>query len=107
MLKQDYIERMIAQIAEAVGRILGLVGEGHPEDAEREIEGAWSGVIGLRRSDVDRLDETTLVALLGAKSTIAADLLGAEASVREARGDSVAAARLRALAERLRAARPT
>jgi hypothetical protein len=102
MLKQDYIERMIAQIAQAVGRILGLAQSGRMEEAQREIEAAWSGLIGLRRSDVERLDEATLRSLLGAKRGVAADLLEAEASVREARGESAGAAKLRGLAASLR-----
>jgi hypothetical protein len=98
MLKQDYIERMIAQIADAVGRILGLAQSGRNEEAQREIDAVWSGLIGLRRSDVERLDEGTLRVLLGAKSGVAADLLEAEASVRE----GAAAAKLRGLAATLR-----
>ncbi len=102
MQRQDYIERLIQQIAAAVARALGAARNGHPDDAQRELEATWSGVLGLRRGDVDRVDEATLRALLGAKKEPAAALLEAEAEVRQSKGDDVGAARLRALAARLR-----
>jgi hypothetical protein len=105
VLKQDYIERMIAQIAEAIGRVLGLARSGRSEEAQREIDAAWAGVIGLRRADLERLDDATLRALVGAKAEAAAALLDAEATVREAASDAAAATRLRTLAAGLRTTR--
>ncbi|MCL2448599.1 MAG: hypothetical protein FWD17_06615 [Polyangiaceae bacterium] len=102
MQQQDYIERMIAQIAAAVARILGLA-KATPEEAERELASTWSGVIGLRRADIDRLDASTVRALLGPKRVAAAMLLDAEADVRRSQGQIDDAERLAALAAKLRA----
>jgi hypothetical protein len=102
MQRQDYVERMIRQIAEAIGRALGFTQSGQHDDAQRELDGAWASAIGMRRGDVTRLDEATLRALLGAKARAASMLLDAQADLDVARGEEAAAGRLRDLAERLR-----
>ena len=102
MQQRDYIERMIAQVAAAIGHILGLAKGEQPEEAERELAATWLGVLGLRRSDVDRLDTPTLCALLGDKRIAAAALLEAEAEIRQFLGDAEGASRLAAIATRLR-----
>lgn len=102
MQQQDYIERLISQIAAAVGRILGLAHAGQPEDARRELEATWSRVVGFRRADVDRLDEMVLRTMLGDKRVAASALLDAEAEMARTAGDPTSAARLAALAARLR-----
>jgi hypothetical protein len=106
--KQDYLERLIAQFAEAIGRALGLAKSGETAAAEAEIDALWTRSLGLRRSDVDRLDLSTLRALLGTKSTAAGMLLDAEAEIRESAGQAQAASRIRSLAGALRggAAKP-
>jgi hypothetical protein len=101
--QHDYIERMIAQVAAAIARAMGFAKSAQPEQAEREVAATWSGVIGLRRRDLDRLDPATLRALLGEKRLAAATLLEAEADIERSQGDLEAAARLISLATRLRA----
>ncbi len=93
---------MIRQIAEAIGRALGFTKSGQHDDAQRELDGAWTAAIGMRRGDVTRLDEATLRALLGAKTRAASMLLDAQADLHAARGEDAASARLRDIAERLR-----
>jgi hypothetical protein len=102
MQQDDYISRMIAQVAAAIGRILGMARAGQPEQAERDLAAAWVGLVGLRRADVGRVDEATLLALLGDRRVAAAMLLEAEAELKRARGDAQAAATLTSLATRLR-----
>jgi hypothetical protein len=102
MQRQDYIERMIAQIAEAIGRALGFATTGRPLEAQGELDAAWSASIGLRRADVQRLDVATLRSLLGAKRAAAATLLEAEADVKQLRGDLGSESALRTLATMLR-----
>jgi hypothetical protein len=103
MQQQDYIERMIAQITAAIGRILGLAESAKPDDAERDLASTWSSVMGLRRSDLERLDTATMRALLGEKRIAAAMLLEAEANLKRSQGHAEAAARLSSLATKLRA----
>jgi hypothetical protein len=93
--QRDYIERLIERIAAAIAAILGAAGAGAFEEADRDLEGAWSA-LGFRRSDVLRLDDGTVRALLGAKAELAARLLDAQATVEEARGAHALAATLRA-----------
>jgi hypothetical protein len=102
MQRQDYIQRMIQQVASAIGRALGAARSGRPEEAQHELVATWSGVLGFRRSDVERLDEATLRTLLGGKLEPAAALLDAEADIQQARGDNASADRIRGLARRLR-----
>ena len=52
MQRQDYIERLIAQIAEAIARALGLARDGRQVEAQTELDAAWSGALGLSRGDV-------------------------------------------------------
>lgn len=101
MQKQDYLERLIAQFAEAIGRAWGIAKSGQPAEAQAELDALWTRSLGLRRSDADRLDLATLRVLLGAKSAAAAMLLDAEADIRESAGDATAPVRLRALARGL------
>jgi|HubBroStandDraft_1064217.scaffolds.fasta_scaffold576667_2 hypothetical protein len=101
MQRQDYIERLIQQVAAAIARALGAAEAGRPEEAQHELDAAWSGALGFRRGDVERLDEGTLRMMLGGKLQVAATLLNAEADLRQGRGDAAGADRLRSLAGRL------
>lgn len=100
MLKKDYIEQMIEQLAGALARIAGLTRETKYEQAEQELDATWSS-IGLRRTDASRLDDGTVRALLGAKLPLAVKLLEAEATLEEARGNATLAEGLRRRAVKL------
>jgi hypothetical protein len=102
MQRQDYLERMIQQVAAAIGRAVGAARNGRPEEAQHELDATWSSVLGVRRSDVERLDEATLRTLLDGKLAPAADLLDAEADLLRARSNDAFAGRVRGLAGRLR-----
>jgi hypothetical protein len=93
--QRDYIERLIERIAAAIAAILGSAAAGRFEEAEHDLDAAF-GHLGLRRSDVLRLDDGTVRALLGAKTELAARLLDAQATLEEARGAHALAATLRA-----------
>lgn len=91
MQQRDYIERMIEQIVAAITRITGLAQSGQLAEAERELDGAWSALLGFRRSDAARLDDATLRMMLGSKTQAAARLFDAEATIEGARGNDAAA----------------
>jgi hypothetical protein len=101
MQQRDYIERMIQQVAAAIAAVLGAAAAGRDEDAERDLAQAWSA-LGVRRADVLLLDGSTVRALLGVRTEMAARLIETQASLEQTRGDSVAASRLRARAATLR-----
>jgi len=85
MQQRDYFERLFEQIAAFVATILGLARAGKFDEAEHELDNAWSA-LGLRRCDVSRLDDTTLQMMLGPKIGLAIKLLETEADLQNARG---------------------
>jgi hypothetical protein len=95
MQRRDYLERMIEQLAAAVGRILGLAGEGRVAEADRALDEAWSASLGLRKADAVRLDDATLHLMLSGKTALAAKLFEAQAAVEDARGAPALAEALR------------
>jgi hypothetical protein len=101
MQRQDYLERLIQQIAGFVARIVGLAARDDSDAAEHELDAAWTA-LGLRRADAHRLDDPTLRLLLGNKALLGAQLLEAEASVQEARAKVANADALRRRADALR-----
>jgi len=91
VLRDDYIERMIRQLAEAIARIAGWTANGKLEEAIRETDRAWEELLDVPRDLVERLDGPTLAQLLGepAKMRVAGELLAAEARVHQAKGNPV------------------
>jgi hypothetical protein len=102
MQRSDYIERLIEQIVAVIAAVTGLAGQKKFEEAERELDGAWTALLGFRRADAHRLDDATLKMMLGAKASAAARLFEAEATVEEARGNASKADALRKRAQRQR-----
>jgi len=91
VLRDDYIERMIRQLAEATARIAGWTANGKLEEAIRESDRAWSELLDVPRDLVERLDGPTLAQLLAepARMRIAGELLAAEARAHQAKGNPV------------------
>jgi hypothetical protein len=86
VIRQDYLERMIEQLAATIGRILGLVSEGKSEEAARELDGCYRS-LGVTRDMIERLDATTLGAMLGAgRAEAVARVLDAEAALAQSQG---------------------
>ena len=92
MQRQDYIERMIQQVARAIAAALGFAEAGDAERAKEDLRSTWTSFVGVRREDLARVDATTARALLGDRRELALRLLEAEAKL----GDDEAA-RLRAI----------
>lgn len=93
--QRDYFERLMEQIVGAIATIAGFARSGQLVQAERELDRAWSALLGLRRADASQMDDATLRVMLGSKSGAAARLFGAEAEIEDARGNSAAAEALR------------
>jgi hypothetical protein len=94
MFREDYILRLIKQLAEFVGRIAGYRQAGEFERAQEEIERARDDLLGLPTGLVDVVDTPTLVSLLGHpdKLRAAARLFWEEGLVLKARRDPLSAA---------------
>lgn len=91
MQREDFIERMIRQLAEALARIAGRTASGKLDEAIQESDRAWTDLLDVPRDLVDRLDGPTLAQLLAdpIKMRIAGELLAAEARVHQAKGNPV------------------
>lgn len=85
--RQDYIERLIQQVARAIATALGFSQAGDVERAKEELHSAWSSFVGVRREDLERVDAATARMLLGDRRELALRLLEAEANL----GDESAA----------------
>lgn len=91
MIREDYIIRLIKQLAAAVARIAGHRKREEYEQAHAAIERAWEELFDIPRALVDRLDGPTLASLLNdaAKLRVAAQLLVEEGKTHAARQDPV------------------
>ncbi len=102
MLREDYLERMIRQLAQALARILGLRRRGETQAALEELDGAVATVAGLDPRAVEASDPAVLAALLRAPDRLVAlgRLLAERAGIEDDRGlsERAQATRARALA---------
>jgi hypothetical protein len=89
MQREDYIFRLIRQLAEALAKITGLRDQREYKRALAATEDAWEGLVGHPRSLVDVVDTPTLARLLGepSKMRVAAKLLWEEGKTLAASGD--------------------
>jgi hypothetical protein len=100
VLREDYLERMIRQLAQALARILGLRRRGETEAALEELDAAVAAVAGLDPRAVEASDPALLAALLREPDRLAAlgRLLAERAGVEDDRGEGERAAATRARA---------
>jgi hypothetical protein len=104
VIRQDYIERLIQQLATLSARILDLGAAGKHEEARQELDGCYRS-LGVTRDMINRLDVSTLVAMLGASKTAAvATVVEAEAALARSQGREADARAKAANAEALRRA---
>jgi hypothetical protein len=91
VLRDDYLGRMIRQLAEFIARVSGLALTRDFARADQELGRAWLELLDVPRELVDRVDGPTLAQLLRdpAKMRVAAELLVEEAWVRTSSGDRV------------------
>lgn len=93
MIRNDYIMKMILQLAKALEQILKLKETGREDDALREVDLAMQRICGMNSQLVNTLSEESLVATLrgGAtldhgKALVLAELLGEEGDLHTAAG---------------------
>ena len=99
-MEDDYLLRLIRQLAVFVRRCLNLKGEGRLVEAQQALDDAWMQLLGLPRHVAATVDVASLARILGTaeRAQVAADLLDLEAALLGA--DHAAA--LRSRAEKLR-----
>jgi hypothetical protein len=104
MIRDDFLMRMIRQLAEVIARITGLAKAGRSYEAERALEEACGSFVGMPKAMIDKLDPETIAKTLGPeKAMIIAALLDAEASLEKS---DAAERRARAAAVRAAAGLP-
>lgn len=103
MIREDYIIRLIKQLAAFLARIAGHRKRGEYTQALDEMNRAWTDILDVPRELVDATDPETLAALLRepAKMRLAGRLLAEEALVMTSKGDPLNASVLRARAVEL------
>src|SRR5262245_5972732 len=101
--RQDYLMRLVEQLAAVIARMLGLRKSGRAADALVEAERGYD-LLGLPTGLIEVLSAPAIAELLASpeKVRMVADLLDEEAAALEALGDP-RAARKRELAAELRA----
>lgn len=100
MLRDDYLERMIRQLAQALARIVGLRRRGETEAALEALDAAVAAAAGLDPRAVEASDPAVLAALLREPARLAAlgRLLAERAGLEDDRGQGQRAAATRARA---------
>ncbi len=92
MYREDYIMRLVRQLAEAVARMAGLRKAGD-HDGALAAAGTLYDELGIARELIDLVDTPTLASLLGRpdKMRAAAQLLWEEGHIYKAKRDPLAA----------------
>lgn len=104
MFQRDYLMRMVAQVAQAVARALGLIAKRKNDEAQQELDTGY-GALGMDRELLLILDGPTLARQLGddQRITAAMTLLLCDAELQLARADRPGAQKRLRAAQRLRA----
>jgi hypothetical protein len=94
MFRDDYILRLIKQMAEFIARIARRREEEKLDEALREADGAWAELFDIPREISDALDSPTLAGMLRhpERMRVAALLFWEEGRVYAAKGDPLTAA---------------
>jgi hypothetical protein len=82
MIRNDFLLRLIQQLAEVIGRALGLAKKGQTEEARRLLDEQLRAHVGMPWAMLDKLPPEEIARLLGAeKCMIIAVILDARADV--------------------------
>ena len=103
MIKKDFVERMIEQIADAIARLLKLKVEGKHGEALAEVRSVCQEALGMEYEMLVGVDAASAASLLGTPLKVRklAELVRAEAEVLEAAGEVGLAVRRRTFAAAL------
>jgi len=95
MLREDYVMRLIRQIAEFVRAMVRKADAGDYEGALAEADRAYSDLLGMPSGLADRLDSATMASMLGTPERMraAARISWQEGHVYKSKRDPLAAAR--------------
>jgi hypothetical protein len=102
--RQDYIERLIQKMAEAIARAVGLARSGNVDEGIAALENAIASQLGMPLSMLLKLAPQTIVSMLGEeKARLLVDALDARAELERLADRTLEADQFVATAEALRA----
>jgi len=103
VIKKDYVERLIEQIADAIARLLKLKAEGRHGEALAEVRSTCEEAFGLEYETLVGVDAASAASILGTPLKVRkfAELVRAEAEALEAAGEVGLAVRRRTFAAAL------
>jgi sugar diacid utilization regulator len=103
VIKQDYVERMIQQLVEALARLLKLREAGSHGEALAVVRSTCEEVFGVEYETLVGVDAASAASVLGTPEKVRrfAELVRAEAEVLEAAGEHGLAVRRRTFAAAL------
>jgi hypothetical protein len=108
VVRRDFIDRLIQQVAEAVGLVLRLSRSGRLDEALDAVRQTIALVLGPDHTLLERMEATSAVNFIGKfeldRVRLYAELLAEEATIHEQRGDVTQAQRSRRHAVELYAA---
>jgi hypothetical protein len=89
VINDDYILRMVRQVTEMIGRLVGLRQEQRFDEAEQTVTAALDGLFGPLSRTLDELTPASVVSLVAKdeKLRLYATLLRERALIANARGD--------------------
>ena len=95
MFERDYVMRAVKQVAAALARVLRLRQQNKEEEADRELDELYRGLVPFDRELLDMLDPATLAGMIREPERVAAvcHVLAFEADAAEQRGDLARAQR--------------
>jgi hypothetical protein len=89
MFERDYVMRAVKQVAQALARVLGLRQLGKQEEADRELDELYRGLVPFDRELLHLLDPQTLAGMIREPERVVAicRLLAFEADEADQRGE--------------------
>ncbi len=93
VVEKDYLQRQIRQLAELLGKLLGLGRAGKQEEAAEELRQGALTLLGLDFATLCAIDSRSGVMLLGSADRVElfASLLDADAELADVEGDAARA----------------
>jgi hypothetical protein len=106
MIRQDFIQRAIDDLAAAFARLLGLTKSEEPSVVEGQLGQLYTEHLGIDREALLSLSPEWAARSLGQRVKLATALLEQEAKLREAQGRHEEAGALRAAGAALKGGQP-
>lgn len=103
MFRDDWVKRVIQELAAAIAAAVGRSRAGSPDEALKELQRTGDRELGMPRSTIDRLEPRSVMLVLGKERTgVLIQLLEGEAEVLDAADRSTEAEKRRTRAREIK-----